>query len=148
MGGQYSKINDPEFAKSVAELEAAGVSRSEMAETFDCTKRTIGTWVKDPRVQLHTRRISLERVTKIVRKVDGEIEARLAHIEDWETDMILKVRKEYLDRPLKAAAGEDIDASKVVNELSEAMDQSPDFAQQLRDLMDNRGTKEPVVAKE
>lgn len=143
MANKFNTLNDPEFAKLVAELYVAGASREEMADAFKVTKRTISTWSRDPRVQAHARTMSVERVQRITRKIDGEIEARLATVEDWDTELILKVRKEYLERALKVAAGENIDSGKITDELAEAMDENPDFAEQLRKLI----TAEPAATK-
>lgn len=135
--GRPGRLDDPEFAKQVADLFVSGMAREEMAQELDCAKDTIRVWVRDPRVQAHARRLSVERVQRISRKIDSEIEARLAGIDDWALDEILKVRKEYLDRPLKISDGEMMDTGKTTNELAEAMDQSPDFAEQLLALVES-----------
>lgn len=134
MGGRISRLDDSDFAKSVAELYVRGVSHPEMAEELGCSKDTIRVWIKDPRVQAHARRISIERVNRITRKIDGEMEARVELAGDLDIKDLLSIRKEYLDRPLKIGAGEESDLGKVNNELAEAMDDDPAFAQRLFDM--------------
>lgn len=135
MAGRRSRLVDSDYAKAIAEGYVAGTPMGELAEELGIPESTLRIYIKDPRVQAHARTIAIERVQRITRKIDGEIEARLAHISDWALDEILKVRKEYLDRPLKVGAGEDVDLSKATNELSEAMDQSPELARQLMELV-------------
>lgn len=133
--GRPHRLNDPEFAKSVAELWIRGVTYGEMAETLDCHKDSIRTWVKDPRVLAHARTLARERTLRITRSLDGEIDRRLANVEDWALDEILKVRKEYLDRPLKVGDNAEADTASTMNEVSEAMDQDPDLAAALMELV-------------
>lgn len=135
MAGRISQLNDPEFAQQVAELYAAGTSKKEMAETLGCYPDTIPRWVRDPRVQAYVTRITQERVNRITRRVDSEMEARLAHVSGWDLQDLLKVRKEYLERALKAGdAGTNVAAT--TDELSEAMDADPELAEQLRKLVE------------
>lgn len=136
MAGRPSKLNDPEIAQQVAELAVRGVSRQEIADTFEVAKDTIRVWVKDPRVQAHARRLTSERVVRICRRIDGEIEARLEHIHGWDIDEILKVRKAYVDAPLQAGLEDGGDLGKVSNEISERMDNDPDFAEELLKLVE------------
>lgn len=134
-GGSKSKLNDPDFAKMVAELYVSGVHRDEMAEELGCHRDTISVWIKDPRVQAHAKLIAIERVTRITRRIDSAIEARLAHVDNMDTELLLKVRKEYLERALKVGAGDDLDTAKITNELSEAIDQNPSLAEKLSELL-------------
>lgn len=139
MAGRKSRLADPNFAKAVAELYISGMSRKEMAEELNCIPETVGIWCQDPRVQAHAGRLALERVNRITRKIDSEMEARMQHINQWSLDEVLKVRKEYIERAIKV--GVDLsDAAKgdTVNEISEAMDQSPEFAEQLRELLSGK----------
>lgn len=135
MAGRNSRLNDPEVALAVAELAVRGASRPEMAEALGCSKDTVRVWIKDPRVQAHARRLLSERVTRICRKIDGEIDARLAHIHGWDIDEILKVRKAYVDTPLQVGLEDGGDLGKVSNEISERMDEDPDFATALLALV-------------
>lgn len=137
--GKVSRLDNPEFAKSVAEAYIKGMARPEMAELFEVHKDTITVWTQDPRVQAHAGRLALERVNRITRKIDGEMEARMAHVSDWEIDELLKVRKEYLDRALKIDLGAGHTAD-TTNELLEAMDESPEFAKRLLELANSRKT--------
>lgn len=137
-----NSLADPEFAKLVAEVYVSGCSREEAARKLDCGKDTMRVWVKDPRVRAHIRRMAQERVDRISRRIDGEIEARLAHVSDWELDELLKVRKEYLDRPLKLAQDGGANEAGATNEIAEAMDQDPELATELLALLDQRSGKD------
>jgi orotate phosphoribosyltransferase-like protein len=135
--GRPNRLNDPDFAKNLAELWIRGVTYKVMAEELDCHADSIRTWVKDPRVIAHARKLAQERTMRITRSIDGEMDRRLANISDWALDEILKVRKEYLDRPLKVVDGVETDVAMTTNEISEAMDDDPDFAEQLLALVDS-----------
>lgn len=132
---KQSRISEPDFAKAVAEAYSDGMSRAEMAAMFNVSKPTITTWTRDPRVQAHASKMALDRVNRITRKVDSEIDARLQHIDNWDIDTILKVRKEYLDRSLKIDLGVGATA-ETTNEILEAMDSDPDFAEAILELAD------------
>lgn len=134
--GRISKLADPEFARQVAEVYISGMSKPEMAEEFDVNTDTIRRWVADPRVQAHAGRSALERINRITRRIDASIEARLVHIDKWDIEQVLKVRKEYLERSMKVGVDLSGDAKgATVNELAEAMDQDPDLAEALRKLV-------------
>lgn len=134
MAGRNSRLDNSDFAKLVAEHYVAGTAYDEMSEELSCHKDTIRVWIKDPRVQAHARQISAERSLRISRKIDGEIEKRLADISDWDLKDIVMIRKEYLDRPLKVGAGDEADLGRVNNELAEAMDSNPEFAKKLMEM--------------
>jgi hypothetical protein len=109
------------------------MSREDMAIELDCHRDSITNWVGDPRVQAHAGRMTLERINRITRKIDAEMEGRMAHVGNWRIDELLKVRKEYLERTMKLAGGGN--TAETTNELAEAMDQSPELAEQLRQLV-------------
>lgn len=125
-------LNDIENCKLVAETFIKGVSAKEMGEVFDVTPRTIYAWLRDPRVQAHARRMQVERVNRITRRIDGEMEARLANVENIDIDVMLRIRKEYLDRQLKIGAALDGgDSGNASNEISDALEDNPGLAEGL-----------------
>lgn len=131
-----SKIASAEFAKVVAEAYVAGVSYTEMAEIFDVTKATIGHWCHDPRVQAHAARFAQERVLRITRKIDQEIEGRVGHASEMETELLLKIRKEFLERALKVDLTNTGDQNAdTINEAVSALEDNPELAKQLKELV-------------
>lgn len=136
MSGRKSRLADPDFAQAVAEAYVSGLSRDEMAEELNCHRDSIGTWIQDPRVQARAGRLTLERINRITRRVDSEMEGRLAHVKNWKLEDLLKVRKEYLERTMKIGVNMGADAAaKTTEDLSEAMDQNPELAEKLRELV-------------
>lgn len=135
MAGRPSRLKDPEFAKAVAEAYISGMGRDEMCEVLQCSKDSISTWVRDPRVQAHASRLTLDRIQRITRRIDSEVEGRLAHVGNWKIEDLLKVRKEYLERSLKVAEASAGTLSETSEELAEAMDQDADLATELRRLV-------------
>lgn len=142
MAGRPSRLKDPEFCKLVAELYIRGVNKDEMAEEFDCDPQTISRWVRDPRVQAHATRMTAERINRITRRIDSEMEARLAGAKNWKIDELIKVRTEYLKHSIKATGG-NVNTADTTAELSEAMDQSPDLAAALQALIEGRAEDLP-----
>lgn len=137
MAGRPSKLKDPDFCKLIAETYVSGHNTEEMAETFECHKDTVRIWVKDPRVQAHIVKLTRERIARITRKIDSEMEGRLQYISSWKLEDILKVRKEYLDRTRTADTGDSSGSSAdTIDELSEAMDNDPKLAEALRALVE------------
>lgn len=144
--GRINRLDDADFAKEIATLYVGGASLNEIAANVDCHSTTVRAWIKDPRVRAHIRTLTRERVTRVSRRLDGEVEARLAHVSDWDLDTILKVRKEYL-RPVLLEDG-GADEAAATNEIAEQMDQNPEFAEQLRELLAGRKAPALSAAKE
>lgn len=137
--GRPSKLNDPEFCKLVAEAYINGLSRPEMAAEFDVEPRTITVWVRDPRVGAHSTRLTAERINRITRRIDSEIENRLMHVKKVDTELLLKIRKEFVSTAMRqTASGANAGTAETTNELLEAMDQDPTFAEALLELA-NKG---------
>lgn len=130
-----SKLADPAFAKAVAEAYVEGISRPEMAEMFAVHPDTITIWCRDPRVQSHAAKLAQDRVTRVTRKIDAEIEGRLAHASKMDTELLLKIRKEYLDRALKIDLGAAANHAETVNDAISAMESSPELAEELQALL-------------
>lgn len=135
MAGRRSKLQNPEIVKTFAEAWITGASRKELSKLFGISVDTVTNWTQDPRVQANAARFAQERVNRITRKLDGEIEGRLDNVKDWDTELILKVRKEYLDRALKVDIGGNINTAEATNELLNAMDEDPEFAMKLREML-------------
>jgi DNA-directed RNA polymerase specialized sigma24 family protein len=134
--GRPNRLADPEFAKAVAELYAAGLSHSDMAEELNCAKETVPRWIRDPRVQAHSNRLIQERVGRITRRIDSAIEGRLAYIDKFDLDDLLKVRKEFIRSLPQGVAADTVGAT---TELAEAMDQNPELAKALQALAKGEG---------
>lgn len=142
--GRTNRLDDPEFAQAVADAYVSGASNAAIAETLNCHKDTIRWWVRDPRVRARVRTGLRERAERISRKIDGEIERRLADLSDMEIQDILKVRKEFLDRPLKQLEDGGASEAGATNELAEAMDADPELASELMTLL-NRAKPKPAL---
>jgi len=132
-----SKISDPVFAKLVAEAYIDGCSRKEMGKMFGVCADTVGVWTKDVRVQTHAARMAQERVTRITRKIDTTMEGRLQDCHQMDTEVLLKIRKEYLDRALKIDLGSGKDNPDTVRDAVNLLEENPNFAAGLSQLLKN-----------
>lgn len=131
---RISRLANPEFAAAVGEAYAKGFSRQEMADEFGAHKDTITDWCQDPRVQKYAARFAQERVNRITRKLDSELDARLDEIRDedkFPVELILKMRKEMLDRSLKIDLGKAGEQPETINEMVQNLEENPDLARQL-----------------
>lgn len=135
-----SKLAVPDFAKAVAEAYVNGMSRDDMAAEFSVHPDTITIWCRDPRVQAPAARIAQDRVTRILRKIDAEMEGRLAHLDKMDIEQILKVRKEYLGNAIKIDLGSAGQAAETINEVAAAVQDRPELAVALREALEASGS--------
>lgn len=129
-----SKLDNADFAKTVAEAYTAGMSRTDMAEEFGVNVATISVWNRDPRVQAHAARFAQERVNRITRRIDSEIESRLQEAKIMDTEVLLKIRKEFLDRALKIDLNK-ADTPETINEVIGTLEENPELARDLKEML-------------
>lgn len=139
--GRPSRLSTPGLAAAVAEAWVAGLTRKDIGEKFNCTVDTVSRWFKDPRVQAHAARIAQDRIIRIVRQTDTEIEVRLAQAEDMPTETLLKVRREYIERQLKvqdaSSGGTPADAG-TINEAIGMMEDNPEMVDEIKKMLEAR----------
>lgn len=133
-----SRLENADYAKTVAEAYNNGMSHNDMADEFGVTPHTIGSWVRDPRVQAHAARFAQERINRITRKIDSEIEERLDEVKDMDIEVMLKVRKEFLDRAMKVDIGKAGQTPETINEVVGTLEENPDLARELKEMLANR----------
>lgn len=132
--GRPHALADPDFAKSVAEAFAEGLSRAQMCDLFGVKdKDTITRWRRDPRVKAHALKIIEDRVLQVTRKVDASIAARLENPEEMTVKELLEIRKEFLGGALRMQTEKADDAT--VNEAVEALEENPNLADDLAELL-------------
>jgi hypothetical protein len=127
-------LANPEFAKSVAEMFAAGASRQEMCDALGVKDRdTITRWRRDPRVKAYAFKIIEDRILQVTRKVDGVISERLEHAEEMTVQELIMIRKEFLGGALRAQT-EKAD-EQTVQEAQQFLEANPDVMEQLDAVM-------------
>jgi len=136
-------LADPDFAKQVAELFAAGASRQDMCDALGVKDRdTITRWRRDPRVKGLVLKIIEDRILQVTRKVDGVIAERLEHAEEMTIQELIMIRKEFLGGALRAQT-ERAD-EETVAEAQDWIEKNPEAAEALEELL--RTGKLPGVA--
>lgn len=128
-----SRLANPEFAKAVGEAYAEGCSRAEMADMFGAHVDTLTDWTRDPRVQAHAARFAQERVNQITRITDREILNRLKDADEMEPELLLKIRKEFLDRALKIDLSKASEQAATINEVTSNLEDDPELAMKLQE---------------
>lgn len=132
---RISRLANPDFAKAVGEAYADGCSRTEMSEMFGAHVDTITDWCRDPRVQAHAARFAQERVNQITRITDREILKRLEDADEMDTELMLKIRKEFLERALKIDLGKGAENAETINEVVQNLEDNPELARQLQEMV-------------
>ena len=137
-GGRPSGLNDPERVKLAAAMFMEGMRRSEMAEQLGVSEWTITQWRKDPRVRAQVTKLVEDRVMRIVGRTDHIIDGRLQNAEDMDTELILKIRKEFLGGAFRALhEGGNVDEATIY-EAQDAVQADPELLAGLRELLERR----------
>lgn len=132
--GRPNPLDDPEFAKKVAEAFAAGESRKAMCAMFGVKNvETITRWRRDARVKMYVFKIIEDRVLQVTRRVDGVISARLEEANDLSVAELLAIRKEFLGGALRMQT-ETVDEA-TISEATVWADENPHAMEQLESIM-------------
>lgn len=136
--GRPNPLNDPEFAKAVAQAFVDGNTRQQMAEMFGVKDLdTITRWRRDARVKTHALKLIEDRVLQVTRKVDAEIAKRLENPEDMTNRELIDIRKEYMGGALRKQTEKADD--ETINEAADWLEENPNVAEELAQIV--RGKK-------
>jgi hypothetical protein len=144
-GGRPSGLNDPERVKLAAAMFMEGATRATMAEELGVSEWTITQWRKDPRVRAQVTKLVEDRVMRIVGRTDHIIDGRLQNAEDMDTELILKIRKEFLGGAFRALhEGGKVDEATIY-EAQDAVQADPELLAGLRELLQRKAEAAEVV---
>lgn len=136
--GRPHGLNDPERVKLAAAMFVEGMTREEMAEQLGVSTWTITQWRKDARIRAQVTKLVEDRVMRIVGRTDHIIEGRLQHAEDMDTELLLRIRKEFLGGAFRALhEGGKADESTVYEAMDEVQ-ADPELLAGLRELLERR----------
>jgi transposase-like protein len=136
--GRPNPLNDPKFAKAVAQAFVDGNTRQQMAEMFGVKDLdTITRWRRDARVKTHALKLIEDRVLQVTRKVDAEIAKRLENPEDMTNRELIDIRKEYMGGALRKQTEKADD--ETINEAADWLEENPHVAEELAEIV--RGKK-------
>jgi predicted transcriptional regulator len=146
--GRPHGLNDPERVKLAAAMFVEGSTRADMAAELGVSEWTITQWRKDPRVRAQVTRLVEDRVQRIVGKTDHIIEGRLQNAEEMETELLLRIRKEFLGGAFRALhEGGQVDAD-TVHEAMDEVEADPELLAGLRELLNRRTEAQKLEAEE
>jgi hypothetical protein len=131
--GRPNKMADPEAAYQVAEMLVNGSTREQVAEVMGVRKEAVTRWKRDPRVQVHIKRLIKDRVYEITRKTDSEIASRLQNPGELTVKELLAIRSEFLGGALRDETNE-VDEG-TINEAAALLEDNPEAAEALRQLL-------------
>jgi transposase len=132
--GRPSRLNDPGFIDLFAALVVSGATNEEIAQQCEISDRSVRNYKKDPRVKAAAIKLTEDRILRITRKVDSEIEQRLQHPNEIPTDELIKLRKEYLPGFVRQQVDAQADAATIEEVMTEIED-DPELAEKLRELV-------------
>ena len=147
-GGRPHGLNDPERVKLAAAMFVEGATRADMAAELGCSEWTITQWRKDPRVRAQVAKLVEDRVMRIVGKTDHIIEGRLQDANNMDTELLLRIRKEFLGGAFRALhEGGKVDEATTY-EAMEAVEGDPELLAGLRELLARRAEAAKLAEKD
>jgi hypothetical protein len=124
----------------IAELWADGYSNKAIAEKAHSTfaeiedvpvKSTIINWRHDEQVKNKIHAIMRDRVSRIVRRTDSELIARLENAEELTVKEIIDIRKEIAPARDVLDENERVDPADAADDLFGAADEDPELARKI-----------------
>lgn len=147
-GGRPHGLNDPERVRLAAAMFVEGATRADMAGELGVSEWTITQWRKDPRVRAQVTKLVEDRVMRIVGKTDHIIEGRLQDAKDMDTELLLRIRKEFLGGAFRALhEGGKVDEATIYEAMGE-VEADPELLQGLRELISRRSEAQQLAKKE
>ena len=132
--GRPNPLNDPDFAKMVAQAFVDGNSRQQMADLFGVKDlETITRWRRDPRVKGHALKLVEDRVLEVTRKVDAKIANILSNKDDLTVAELLAIRKEFLGGALRMQTEKADD--EVIGETQDWIENNPEKLDELKGIL-------------
>lgn len=145
--GRPSPLNDPEWLDLFAHAHAEGLTNAQLADHFKVSERSVRTYKKDPRVKNATLKHVEDRIIRITRRTDAQLDQLISSdefkalpIEDRVT-LLLKVRKETLGGVLRSQAESGKADAGTINEAMEELESNPELATAFRDLAEQLSPK-------
>lgn len=136
--GRPHGLKDPERVKLAAAMYMEGATREKMAKELGVSPWTITQWRKDPRVRAQVAKLVEDRVMRIVGRTDHIIEGRLQDAENMDTDLLLRIRKEFLGGAFRALhEGGKVDEATIYEAMGE-VEADPELLSGLRELIARR----------
>jgi hypothetical protein len=137
--GSTGYLNNPQQLRWFAECVAIGLSAREIAPILAISKKSAERYRNDPRVKAEAMRLIDDRVVRVTSRTDAIIVHRLeTEADDMSVETLLKVRKEFLQGPLRAAAQGTDPGADVINDAIESIENDPDFAAELQALLERQ----------
>lgn len=128
-------LDSPEKIDLFAKALSDGATNVELTQLFNCHERTVRDYKKNPLVKAAALKYIEDRVLRITRRTDSEIEQRLEDPADMTVDELLRVRKEFLGGALRLQTTGDAKDGQTINDTMEKLEGDPEFAAELQQLL-------------
>jgi hypothetical protein len=133
--GRPSKLDDPEYIVLFAQALAEGLTIPELADLFIIGQRTAREHKNNPLVRAAALKYIEERVIRITRKVDSQIEQRLQNVAVLDTATLLKIRKEFLGGVMRLQTQGGKDDPDTISAAQSQLEDNPELVAKLLDLV-------------
>lgn len=143
--GRPHGLSDPERVKLAAAMYVEGMTRAQMSKELGVSEWTITQWRKDPRVRAQVTKLVEDRVMRIVGRTDHIIEARLQSADEMDTDLLLRIRKEFLGGAFRALHEGGKADDETVYEAMNEVEADPELMDGLRELLARRSEAQAVA---
>jgi transposase-like protein len=140
-GGRPHGLNDPERVKLAAAMFVEGATRETMAAELGVSAWTITQWRKRAQVT----KLVEDRVLRIIGRTDHIIAGRLQHAEDMDTDLLLRIRKEFLGGAFRALHEGGKADDETVYEAMNEVEADPELLAGLKELLARRSEAQAVA---
>lgn len=132
-----SKLANPEFVKLFAADYVEGMSLRELSNKYEIHRDTAFVWSNDPRVRAQAAKLAEDRIQRVTRRVDRELERRLEDADELEVKDLLAIRKEFLGNSFKFTEDKQISADQINDTLTN-MEDDEDFDKQVAEFLAKR----------
>lgn len=144
--GRPHGLSDPERVKLAAAMFVEGATRETMAAELGVSAWTITQWRKDPRIRAQVTKLVEDRVLRIIGRTDHIIEGRLQDAKNMDTDLLLRIRKEFLGGAFRALhEGGKADDATVYEAMNE-VEADPELLAGLKALLERRSEAQALDA--
>lgn len=132
-----SKLNNPEFVKLFAADYVEGMSTRQLMDKYEVHRDTIYAWSRDPRVRAQASKLAEDRIHRVTRRVDRELERRLEDSDELDIKELLAIRKEFLGNSFKFAEDKELSAEQI-NDTLTSLENDEDFDAQVAEFLAKR----------
>jgi transcriptional regulator with XRE-family HTH domain len=134
--GPRSWLEDERHVHMLAKCLVAGLTSREIAAMLCMSHSSVSNYRHDQRVVAECLRLAEDRILRVTNRLDTIILERLdAAGDEMPVSTLLAIRREFMGNTLRVELGQPEASPDVINEAAESLENDPDFASALADLL-------------